>query len=419
MASPTVPSAATTATHSPSSTPPVPAEPDHTQPAQTSAPAAGAGPTTTEPPATAGTSPVSSPTTPYGPAHSADPGQSWDDPPSAHTDSTATPTTGDGGAAGSPDTPPGVVPAPTNGGDGASQTSASSAGPESSSTPSDQTPNGPTDSVFTIGSQTYAQLSAGPSSVAIVNGRTTATIVISGAATTIGSHIVSAEGSGNLVWGVGADRTTIFPAGLSPSAAETFQLGSDDYTVASAVDGRYVVQNGQSTFTLNTGAAAVTAGGERFSAGSDGVIIQSGMAKTTVAVHAPTAGISQASPLGTVEVGSKDFSVMQLSNSAYVLEDSSTMITLISGGPAVTVANEVLTAGSAGVVPHSGHTAETITAGTSDQSGTAGATSPAPVTTPPSASAPTSAAQATRMDPVVFSMALLFPLIMLAYREAG
>ncbi|KAK3656995.1 hypothetical protein LTR22_009496 [Elasticomyces elasticus] len=215
--------------------------------------------------------------------------------------------------------------------------------------------------IFTAGIQIYTAIQDG-SSMIIENAQTTATVSLGGVAT-LGSHAVTVDSSGNIVVGTGADRSTITPAPMAPSTV-AFGTNSEAISVKSLAGGSYLVQDGSTTLTLSSGANPVTIGNEIISAGRSGIVLSSlGASATTISVGPQGAiigGSGSGLPITTIDIASSDYTIVHLSNGAYVVEGRATTQTLSQGGAAVTINGEVLSAGLDGLVASSGTRLETI-----------------------------------------------------------
>ncbi|KAK5714209.1 hypothetical protein LTR15_011117 [Elasticomyces elasticus] len=215
--------------------------------------------------------------------------------------------------------------------------------------------------IFTAGIQIYTAIQDG-SSMIIENAQTTATVPLGGVAT-LGSHAVTVDSSGNIVVGTGADRSTITPAPLAPSTV-AFGTNSERISVASLAGGSYLVQDGSTTLTLSFGGSPVTIGNEIISAGQSGVVVNASEASATTISVGPQGAVigggGSGTRLTTIDIASSDYTIVQLSNGAYVIEGRTTTQTLSQGGSAVTINGEVLSAGLNGLVASSGTRLETI-----------------------------------------------------------
>ncbi|KAK3659353.1 hypothetical protein LTR56_001243 [Elasticomyces elasticus] len=215
--------------------------------------------------------------------------------------------------------------------------------------------------IFTAGIQIYTAIHDG-SSMIIENAQTTATVPLGGVAT-LGSHAVTVDSSGNIVVGTGADRSTITPAPLAPSTV-AFGTNSEGISVASLAGGSYLVQDGSTTLTLSFGGSPVTIGNEIISAGQSGVVVNASEASATTISVGPQGAVigggGSGTRLTTIDIASSYYTIVQLSNGAYVLEGLTTTQTLSQGGSAVTINGEVLSAGLNGLVANSGTRLETI-----------------------------------------------------------
>ncbi|KAK5695293.1 hypothetical protein LTR97_008799 [Elasticomyces elasticus] len=231
--------------------------------------------------------------------------------------------------------------------------------------------------IFTAGIQIYTAIQDG-SSMIIENAQTTATVPLGGVAT-LGSHAVTVDSSGNIVVGTGADRSTITPAPLAPSTV-AFGTNSEKISVESLAGGSYLVQDGSTTLTLSSGGSPVTIGNDIISAGQSGVVVNApGAPETTISVGpqgAVIGGGESGTRLTTIDIASSDYTIVQLSNGAYVIEGRTTTQTLSQGGSAVTINGEVLSAGLNGLVASSGTRLETIRPSPSTTQSNIGSISP-------------------------------------------
>ncbi|KAK5692716.1 hypothetical protein LTR17_025347 [Elasticomyces elasticus] len=231
--------------------------------------------------------------------------------------------------------------------------------------------------IFTAGIQVYTAIQDG-SSMIIENAQTTATVSLGGVAT-LGSHAVTVDSSGNVVVGTGADRSTITPAPMAPSTA-AFGTNSEAISVKSLAGGSYLVQDGSTTLTLSSGGSPVTLGNEVYNVGQSGVVVSApGASATTISVGPQGAVIGDSEsglPLTTIDIASSGYTIVQLSNGAYVVEGRTTTQTLSQGGSAVTVNGEVLSAGLDGLVASSGTRLETIRPSPSTTQSNSGSISP-------------------------------------------
>ncbi|KAK4897861.1 hypothetical protein LTR27_004633 [Elasticomyces elasticus] len=233
--------------------------------------------------------------------------------------------------------------------------------------------------IFTAGIQVYTAIQDG-SSMIIENAQTTATVSLGGVAT-LGSHAVAVDSSGNIVVGTGADRSTITPAPMAPSTV-AFGTNSEEISVESLAGGSYLVQDGSTTLTLSSGGSPVTIGSEIISAGQSGVVVNApGAPATTISVGPQGAiiggsGSGSGVPLTTIDIASSDYTIVQLSNGAYVVEGRTTTQTLLQGGSAATINGEVLSAGLNGLVASSGTRLETIRPSSSGTPSDSGSNSP-------------------------------------------
>ncbi|KAK5739540.1 hypothetical protein LTR17_005229 [Elasticomyces elasticus] len=231
--------------------------------------------------------------------------------------------------------------------------------------------------IFTAGIQIYTAIQDG-SSMIIENAQTTATVPLGGVAT-LGSHAVTVDSSGNIVVGTGADRSTITPAPMAPSTV-AFGTNSETILVKSLAGGTYLVRDGSTTLTLFSGGSPVTIGNEIISAGQSGIVLSSlGASATTISVGPQGAVIGNSGsglPLTTIDIASSGYTIVQLSNGAYVVEGRTTTQTLSQGGSAVTINGEVLSAGLNGLVASSGTRLETIRPSSSTTPSDSGSKSP-------------------------------------------
>ncbi|KAK5683395.1 hypothetical protein LTS10_004926 [Elasticomyces elasticus] len=231
--------------------------------------------------------------------------------------------------------------------------------------------------IFTAGIQIYTAIQDG-SSMIIENAQTTATVSLGGVAT-LGSHAVTVDSSGNIVVGTGADRSTITPAPMAPSTV-AFGTNSEAISVKSLAGGTYLVRDGSTTLTLSSGGSPVTIGNEIISAGQSGVVVSApGASATTISVGpqgAVIGGSGSGLPLTTIDIASSGYTIVQLSNGAYVVEGRTTTETLSRGGSAVTINGEVLSAGLNGLVASSGTRLETIRSSSSTTPSDSGSNSP-------------------------------------------
>ena len=201
--------------------------------------------------------------------------------------------------------------------------------------------------MFTAGAEVFTQVAAGPSSVIVQNSQTTATLAVGGSAATVGTQIISADGSGNIVLGPGSSQTTITPA---PSAsgdsgvAAVFTVGSQTFTAIHAGPSSMIIQNSQTTATVPANGAAASVGSEQVLIdGSGNLVVGTGPNQRTITA-------APAVPSAVTYGSGGALSMYSLPGGSYIVQAGSTTVTLSPGSSPVTLGNDVVSAGSAGVV---------------------------------------------------------------------
>ncbi|KAK5113457.1 hypothetical protein LTR85_010885 [Meristemomyces frigidus] len=218
--------------------------------------------------------------------------------------------------------------------------------------------------VVNIAGQTFTAVSEGSGGVVLQNSATTATVA-AGSSANINGEAVSAPSSGGIVVGTGSGATTI-EIGSSPAeTSPVLSAGGQQFTQVASSSGDLVFENGQSSFTVSAGGAAVTAAGQTISLGSSGVAVLNGV--TTSLSGQTTGGVAST---GTLVVGNSAVAVTALGSSAYVIDGQ----TVSNGGEITYNGQTISVASTGGAVVIGGSTTEALP-GPTGQSSDSGASS--------------------------------------------
>ncbi|KAK4495867.1 hypothetical protein PRZ48_013135 [Zasmidium cellare] len=190
-------------------------------------------------------------------------------------------------------------------------------------------------------------VAASQSAIQVVNGDHSAILTAGRPAATVGSQLMSAGSSGNIVVGTGQGASTI-NAAQAPSGMFISPVADQQSAIQ--------VVSGDHTATLTPGASAVTVGDQVMSAGSSGaVVVGTGKDASTInAVNQPT----------QATLNAQANTMSEVSGSAVQVVNDGKTETLTPGGSAVTVGSQILSAASSGrVVVGTGSTASTVDVG--------------------------------------------------------